>query len=119
MTTAANGPLTAEHLARRAVVYVCQSSEVQVRRHAERSKLQNALREHARKLGFGHMEVIDEDLGTSGSGVPRPGFDRLLSSVCRSEVGLVLSLEASRLAQAAALPPEDGRLEDTQDTAGH
>lgn len=95
----ANGPLTAEHLARKAIVYVRQSSELQVRQHTERRKLQYALRDHARRLGFRDVEVIDEDLGTSGSGVRRPGFDRLLSAVCRGKVGAVLSLEASRLAR--------------------
>ncbi len=29
----------------------------------------------------------------------RPGFDRLLAAICRKEVGLILSVEASRLAR--------------------
>ena len=99
MTGRARGPLTAEHLERKAIVYVRQSSELQVRRHRERQRLQYALADHARQLGFTEVEVIDEDQGTSGSGVRRAGFDRLLAAVCRREVGAVLSLEASRLAR--------------------
>ena len=45
------------------------------------------------------MEVIDDDQGASGDGQRRAGFDRLLTAVCRSEAGLVLALEASRLAR--------------------
>ena len=99
MTGSARGPLTAEHPERKAIVYVRQSSDLQVRRHRERQRLQYALADHARQLGFTEVEVIDEDQGTSGSGVRRAGFDRLLAAVCRREVGAVLSLEASRLAR--------------------
>ena len=76
-----------------------QSSDFQVRHHVERQRLQYALADHARQLGFRDVEVIDEDQGTSGDGVLRTGFDRLVSAVCRGAVGLVLSLEASRLAR--------------------
>jgi DNA invertase Pin-like site-specific DNA recombinase len=44
--------------------------------------------------------VIDEDLGRSGSGIQeRPGFGRLLASVCQGLAGAVFALEASRLAR--------------------
>lgn len=44
--------------------------------------------------------VVDDDQGKTGSGlVERPGFDMLLSAVCRGEVGAVFALEASRLAR--------------------
>ena len=43
--------------------------------------------------------MIDEDLGVSGSGVSRPGFERLLAAICRGSVGAVVSIEASRLAR--------------------
>ena len=99
MTAPDRGLLTADHLRRKAFVYVRQSSDFQVRNHVERQKLQYALAGHARELGFGEVAVIDEDQGTSGDGVERTGFDRLLTAVCRGEVGLVLSLEASRLAR--------------------
>ena len=46
------------------------------------------------------MEVIDEDLGVSGTGTKeRPGFGRLLAAVCDGRAGAVLALEASRLAR--------------------
>ncbi|MDE2717684.1 MAG: recombinase family protein [Chloroflexota bacterium] len=64
--------------------------------HVERQRLQYALSDHARELGFGVVEVIDEDLGLSGAGVHRPGFDALLEAVCKGRVGLVLSIEAFR-----------------------
>ena len=99
MTPRASDLLTAEHLRRKACVYVRQSSDFQVRHHVERQRLQYALADHARQLGFRDVEVIDEDQGTSGDGVLRTGFDRLVSAVCRGAVGLVLSLEASRLAR--------------------
>ena len=99
MTAPASTLLTAGHLRRKACVYVRQSSDFQVRHHVERQRLQYALADHARQLGFGDVEVIDEDQGTSGDGVLRTGFDRLVSAVCRGAVGLVLSLEASRLAR--------------------
>ena len=53
--------------------------------------------DYAEELGFHTIEVIDEDLGVSGDGVHRSGFDALLEAVCKGMVGLVLAIEASRL----------------------
>lgn len=86
--------ITADHRRRKALVYVRQSSDFRVRTHVEGERMQYALSGYARDLGFGEVEVIDDDQGTSGDGVERPGLDRLLSAVCLAEVGLVLSLEA-------------------------
>ena len=91
--------LTAAHLARAAYVYIRQSSDVQVKTNVERQRLQYALSDHAKEPGFHAIEVIDEDLGISGAGVHRPGFDALLEAVCKGRVGLVLSIEASRLSR--------------------
>jgi DNA invertase Pin-like site-specific DNA recombinase len=56
--------------------------------------------DRARALGFQRVDVIDEDLGRTGSGlVERPGFQRLVAEVCSGEVGGVFCLEASRLAR--------------------
>jgi DNA invertase Pin-like site-specific DNA recombinase len=56
--------------------------------------------EVARELGFHRVETIDEDLGVSGTGfAERPGFQRLLTTVCAGTAGAVLALEASRLAR--------------------
>jgi DNA invertase Pin-like site-specific DNA recombinase len=43
--------------------------------------------------------VIDDDLGRSGGGSERPGFEKLLAAICAGSVGAVLSIEASRLAR--------------------
>ena len=91
--------LTSEHLRRAACVYIRQSSPHQVRTNLESQRLQYELAEYARTLGFTSVRVIDEDLGITGDGVKRPGFDSLVAAVSRSEVGLVLSIEASRLAR--------------------
>jgi DNA invertase Pin-like site-specific DNA recombinase len=95
-----NPKITPDHLSRTAVVYVRQSTLVQVTDHLESQRRQYALADTARELGFMHVETIDEDLGRSGSGlVERPGFQRLVASVCTGAVGAVFCLEASRLAR--------------------
>jgi hypothetical protein len=45
------------------------------------------------------VEIIDDDLGRSGGGIARPGFERLLAAICDGRVGAVLAIEASRLAR--------------------
>jgi DNA invertase Pin-like site-specific DNA recombinase len=95
-----NAKLTAEHLKRRAIVYIRQSSPIQVSNNLESQRRQYALADQARQLGFQQVEVIDEDLGRSGSGqVERPGFARLVAEVCTGGVGAVFCVEASRLAR--------------------
>ena len=91
--------ITPEHLARAAYVYVRQSTPDQVRNNHESRRRQYALEEHAKQLGWTNVVVIDDDLGRSGSGTARPGFERLLGAVCEGGVGAVLSLEISRLAR--------------------
>jgi DNA invertase Pin-like site-specific DNA recombinase len=88
------------HLHRTAYVYVRQSSNHQVRYHHESQRRQYALADRARALGFGQVVIIDEDLGRSGTGLQeRPGFGQLLAAVCQGSVGVVVALEASRLAR--------------------
>jgi DNA invertase Pin-like site-specific DNA recombinase len=92
--------LTPEHLRRAAVVYVRQSKPSQVIHHQESQRLQYALVDRARSLGFQQVTVIDDDLGRTGSGlVERPGFERLVGEVCSGQVGAVFCIEASRLAR--------------------
>jgi len=92
--------ISAEHLARSAYVYVRQSSTYQVANNLESQRRQYGLVERARQLGWETVEVIDEDLGKSGSGgAERPGFQKLLAAICEGRVGAVFSLEASRLAR--------------------
>jgi len=87
------------HLDRGAYVYVRQSSMAQVQHNHESQRRQYGLRERARLLGWQDVTIVDEDLGRSGIGVARPGFDRLLTAVGRGEVGAVFAIEASRLAR--------------------
>jgi DNA invertase Pin-like site-specific DNA recombinase len=92
--------LRPEHLQRRAIVYVRQSTLLQVVKNRESQLRQYHLAEYARELGFAEVETIDEDLGRSGSGlIERPGFQRLVTEVCEGQVGAVFCLEASRLAR--------------------
>jgi len=89
----------ADHLARTAIVYVRQSTADQVINNVESRRRQYGLVERARQLGWTDVSVIDDDLGRSGSGVSRPGFEKLLAAICEGRVGVVVSIEASRLAR--------------------
>ncbi len=92
--------ITPEHLGRGAVVYIRQSTIGQVAEHTESQRRQYALDDSARAYGFASVTVIDDDLGRSGSGlVERPGFQKLVASVCSGSAGAVFCIEASRLAR--------------------
>jgi excisionase family DNA binding protein len=87
-------------LQRKAVVYVRQSTQSQVETNTESRRRQYELVEVARRRGFRTVEVIDEDLGRSASGmVARPGFEKLVAALCAGEIGAVLCFDASRLAR--------------------
>ena len=91
--------IEADHLAREAIVYVRQSTVDQVNTNVESRRRQYGLVERARQLGWAEVSVIDDDLGRSGSGISRPGFEKLLAAICEGRVGAVVSIEASRLAR--------------------
>lgn len=91
--------ITPEHLARGAYVYVRQSTGDQLLNNPESRRRQYALETRARSLGWQNVIVIDDDLGRSGSGQLRPGFERLLAAICAGTAGAVLAIEASRLAR--------------------
>ncbi len=92
--------LPASVLRRKAVVYVRQSTPAQVQLNLESQRRQYELVDVARRRGFREVEVIDDDLGRSASGmVARPGFERLVAWLCAGEIGAVLCLDASRLAR--------------------
>jgi len=91
--------ITAEHLGRSAFVYVRQSTADQLVHNQESPRRQYGLADRARQLGWTAVEVIDDDLGRSGGGINRPGFERLLAAICEGRVGAVLAIEASRLAR--------------------
>lgn len=87
-------------LQRKAVVYVRQSTQAQVEHNTESRRRQYELVEVARRRGFRTVEVIDDDLGRSASGmVARPGFEKLVAALCAGEIGAVLCFDASRLAR--------------------
>src|SRR6266705_2659179 len=90
-----------EHLIRKAIVYLRQSSEKQVRQNIESQRLQYELAERIRGLGWQQIEIINSDLGSSAAmgSASREGFERVLSSVALGEVGIVVSREVSRLAR--------------------
>jgi DNA invertase Pin-like site-specific DNA recombinase len=87
-------------IARRAVVYVRQSTSSQVLENLESQRWQYELKELAVSYGFRDISVIDDDLGRSASGsMDRPGFRNLVAQICEGAVGGVFCLEASRLAR--------------------
>ncbi len=91
--------ITSEHLARAAYIYVRQSTAYQVVNNLESQRRQYGLVERARQLGWDDVQLVDDDLGRSGGGTARPGFEKLLAAICEGKVGAVVSLEASRLAR--------------------
>src|ERR1700746_3122683 len=96
-----NPKIKPEHLARKAIVYLRQSSERQVRQNKESQLLQYAMAERVRALGWQQVEIINNDLGSSAglAAAQREGFERVLSSVALGEVGIVGSREVSRLSR--------------------
>ena len=67
-----------DHLSRRACVYIRQSTPGQVQHNLESQRRQYGLVDRARTLGWEEIDIIDDDLGCSGSGTHRRGFERLL-----------------------------------------
>jgi DNA invertase Pin-like site-specific DNA recombinase len=95
--------VTADHLRRRAYLYVRQSTLRQVFENTESTRRQYALRERAVAMGWplDRVVVIDSDLGQSGADSDREGFQKLVAAVGLGEVGIVLGLEVSRLARSS------------------
>jgi DNA invertase Pin-like site-specific DNA recombinase len=94
-------PITAQHRARLAYVYVRQSSPGQVARHGESTELQYRLVARAVAPGWPRerVRVIDDDLGQSAAAAGRLGFQHLIAEIGLGHAGLVVSLDASRLAR--------------------
>jgi DNA invertase Pin-like site-specific DNA recombinase len=94
--------ITPQHLARKAVLYIRQSTPHQVLSHQESLRLPYALGERARQLG-GPAEaiaIIDDDRGlTAASAHHREGFKTLVAPVTLEQVGLILSSEVTRLSR--------------------
>src|ERR1700730_15847965 len=86
-------PVTTAHRAKLAYIYVRQSTAGQVRQHQESTKLQYRLVDRAALFGWPkeRIEVIDDDLGKSGtSSDSRDGFQRLIAEIGLGKAGLVL-----------------------------
>ena len=103
--TSQQSKITPAHLRRHALIYIRQSSTQQVRSHQESTERQYALVQRAAALGWPPelIATIDEDQGRSGtSATHRSGFKKLLAEISAGQVGIVLALEASRLARSSA-----------------
>jgi DNA invertase Pin-like site-specific DNA recombinase len=75
--------IKSHHASRKAILYIRQSSVYQVLNNLESQKLQYAMEERLRQLGWHEIEIIDEDLGRSASGnITRTGFERMVAQVC-------------------------------------
>lgn len=86
-----NTKITPDHLKRHAIIYIRQSSPTQVTENLESQRRQYDLANKAKEYGFFHIEVIDEDLGRSGSGImERPGFSKMVALVCEGNIGAIL-----------------------------
>jgi DNA invertase Pin-like site-specific DNA recombinase len=80
MPTNQNGSkIRSEHLERQAIIYVRQSTLIQVRENSGSTARQYDLVKRAQDLGWetASIRVIDQDLGQSGSStVGRDGFQQ-------------------------------------------
>ena len=102
ISTTPDERLTPARRAKLAYIYVRQSSMTQVKHHQESTELQYRLVDRAIALGWpkDRVHVIDEDLGKSGAGhADRQGFQKLIAEIGLGNAGLVISLDASRLAR--------------------
>jgi len=94
--------ITPYQLARKAIIYIRQSTPHQVLSNQESLRLQYALQQRALDLGWrpDQIEIIDTDLGlTAATAAHRAGFKDLIARVTLGEVGLILSYEVTRLSR--------------------
>lgn len=94
--------ITPAHLARKALIYIRQSTLQQVLTNQESLRLQYALRLKALELGWqtNDIEIIDTDLGQSAAVAQnREGFKEVISRVTLGEIGILLSSEVTRLSR--------------------
>ncbi len=101
--------ITPEHLRRKAMIYLRQSSLEQVEKNTGSQAFQRTQAELARAYGWPDdiIEIIEEDLGKSGSTVDRrTGWKRMLDAIAAHTVGVVFAANISRLGRQL-LPVED------------
>jgi DNA invertase Pin-like site-specific DNA recombinase len=102
MSTTAQQKVKDQHLQRRALIYLRQSSPRQVRENFRSTERQYGLSEEAARLGWAPEQIltIDGDLGVSGRDTRgRDSYKELVARVCQSEVGAIFGLEVARLAR--------------------
>jgi DNA invertase Pin-like site-specific DNA recombinase len=94
--------ITPQHLTRKAVIYIRQSTPHQALSHQESLRLQYALTERARAFGWPAeaIEVVDTDVGHSAASAQhREGFNTLVGQVTLGQVGIILSYDVTRLSR--------------------
>ena len=90
------------HFQRYVYVYVRQSTAAQVEYNRESTDRQYNLVDRAITLGWSRQQVkvVDEDLAQSASSTAqRGGFTMMTAEVALGQVGLILSIEVSRVAR--------------------
>jgi DNA invertase Pin-like site-specific DNA recombinase len=90
------------HLQRCAYIYVRQSTAAQLEHNPESTDRQYKLVDRAIRLGWPktQVKVIDQDLAQSGSATTeRSGFTMMTTEVALGHVGVILSIEVSRVAR--------------------
>jgi len=94
--------VTPAHLQRKAIIYIRQSTPHQQISNQESLRLQYALSQRAERLGWhpDDIELIDADLGLTGASAQhRTGFQDLVTKVTLGQVGLILSVDVTRLSR--------------------
>ena len=94
--------VSSAHLQRKALIYIRQSTPHQVLSNQESLRLQYALQQRAVDLGWRQedIEIIDADLGMTGASAShRLGFQGLVARVTLGQVGIILSVDVTRLSR--------------------
>ena len=97
--------IQSDHSDRDALIYVRQSSLMQVRDNTASTMRQYDLVQRALSLGWTRerIHVIDQDQAHSGSStIGRDGFQSLVAEVGLKHCGAIVSLEVSRLARSCS-----------------
>lgn len=94
--------VTPTHLQRKALIYIRQSTPHQQLSNQESLRLQYALAQRAEGLGWHpeDIELIDADLGLTGASAQhRTGFQEVVAKVSLGQVGIILSVDVTRLSR--------------------
>jgi DNA invertase Pin-like site-specific DNA recombinase len=94
--------ITPDHLRKKALIYLRQSTMEQVERNTGSTQFQRNQVDLAHSYGWpDHLiEVLDEDLGKSGSSTQgRTGWQKMLDQIAANQIGAVFAANVSRLAR--------------------